>query len=142
MTNNKTFRPSFEPKLDHRFKLEFDKDLERLVELAFEITLPKYINGNWGNMTIKFYDGIGLSSTKIVNDFLTKKPTIKDFFKSRTFDFNIHLLDPTGVTVETWIIEGNVIKNVDFGNLSYSADKKSELKIVSITIRPENCFLI
>ena len=52
---------------------------------------------------------------------------------------DLEMLDPTGVVVEKWILEGTWLKDVNFDSLSYSQDA-----IASITaqLRMDRCVLV
>jgi hypothetical protein len=49
------------------------------------------------------------------------------------------MLDPTGVVIEKWLLEGCILTNVDFGSLSYSSDA---IAGISVTIQPDRCILV
>jgi hypothetical protein len=49
------------------------------------------------------------------------------------------MLDPTGVVVEKWIMEGCFITSSNFGNLGYAQDA---LATIQITLRPDRCILV
>ena len=54
-------------------------------------------------------------------------------------DIDLEMLDPTGVAVEKWILQGVFLTNVDFDSLGYSEDG---LITVKATLRPERCILV
>ncbi len=54
-------------------------------------------------------------------------------------DIDLEMLDPTGVAVEKWILQGVFLTNVDFDSLSYSEDG---LITVKATLRPDRCILV
>jgi hypothetical protein len=47
-------------------------------------------------------------------------------------DVELELLDPTGVVIEKWILQGTMITSADFGTLDYSAE---EIADISVTLR-------
>jgi hypothetical protein len=49
------------------------------------------------------------------------------------------MLDPTGVVVEKWILQGCIITSADFGTLAYNSDSLAD---ISITIQPDRCILV
>ncbi len=49
------------------------------------------------------------------------------------------MLDPTGVVVEKWILEGAWLMNVDFGSLAYNSDAIAD---ITATLRPDRCILV
>jgi hypothetical protein len=52
---------------------------------------------------------------------------------------DLEMLDPTGVVVEKWILEGCFISSIDFDNLGYSDDA---IAGISATLRPDRCILV
>jgi hypothetical protein len=54
-------------------------------------------------------------------------------------DIELEMLDPTGVVVEKWILQGTFLTNVDFGSLEYSDD---EIADISATLRMDRCILV
>jgi len=54
-------------------------------------------------------------------------------------DIDLELLDPTGVVIEKWILQGCLLTSVDFGQLGYSQDS---LVDISATIQPDRCILV
>jgi hypothetical protein len=52
---------------------------------------------------------------------------------------DLEMLDPTGVVVEKWILEGCFLTNVDFQSLSYSDDK---LATIQANLRMDRCILV
>jgi hypothetical protein len=49
------------------------------------------------------------------------------------------MLDPTGVVVEKWILEGTFLSDVNFDTLAYSSDA---LATISATLRMDRCVLV
>ena len=54
-------------------------------------------------------------------------------------NIDLELLDPTGVVVEKWILQGAFLTDVNFNDLSYSDDG---LANISATLRPDRCILV
>ena len=54
-------------------------------------------------------------------------------------NLDLEMLDPTGVVVEKWIMQGCLITGADFGALSYASDALAE---ISVTIQPDRCILV
>jgi hypothetical protein len=54
-------------------------------------------------------------------------------------DLDLELLDPTGVAVEKWILQGCLITSVTFGTLGYATD---EIMGVDIKLQPDRCILV
>jgi hypothetical protein len=51
----------------------------------------------------------------------------------------LEMLDPTGVAVEKWILQGTFLTDVNFDSLGYSDDN---LATISATLRPDRCILV
>jgi hypothetical protein len=49
------------------------------------------------------------------------------------------MLDPTGVAVEKWILQGCLITKASFGEVGYSGD---DLAMVDMTLQPDRCILV
>ena len=54
-------------------------------------------------------------------------------------DISLELLDPSGVAVEKWILQGCFLTDADFQSLSYGT---SDLAKVAVTLRPDRCILV
>jgi hypothetical protein len=49
------------------------------------------------------------------------------------------MLDPTGVVVEKWILQGTFLTKLDFGDLDYSKD---DIATINATLRMDRCILV
>jgi hypothetical protein len=132
----------YEPKLNNRFIVNFEKDT--LPSWVFKnITRPsiklieKRVFGftykreyKWDDIEFEVYDPIGPSSAQTIHFQLLnlEKP-----FKS--FNFELYLLDPTGVNIEKWDIIDCTIKSINYGKLEYKDDSISTIKV---KITPKN----
>jgi hypothetical protein len=54
-------------------------------------------------------------------------------------DIELEMLDPTGVVVEKWILQGTFITNLDFGELDYSRD---EISTITCNLRMDRCIQV
>ena len=52
---------------------------------------------------------------------------------------DLELLDPTGVVVEKWILEGTFLTSVDFGSLDYKTDA---IATITASMRMDRCVLV
>jgi hypothetical protein len=52
---------------------------------------------------------------------------------------DMEMLDPTGVVVEKWILEGTFLSDVNFDSLAYNSDA---LATISSTLRMDRCILV
>ena len=150
----------YEPKRQNRFILRFKDTLginEWFVESAarpkIDITpveiqflnTSTYVAGRfkWNSITVKFRDPIGPSAAQALMEWVrlhaesvTGRMGYAAGYKQ---DIDLELLDPTGVVIEKWILQGCILTNVDFGTLGYSTDA---LVDISATIQPDRCILV
>jgi hypothetical protein len=54
-------------------------------------------------------------------------------------DIELEMLDPTGVVVEKWILQGTFLSNLNFGDLDYSRD---DLATIEVTLRMDRCIQV
>jgi hypothetical protein len=52
---------------------------------------------------------------------------------------DLEMLDPTGVVVEKWILEGTFLTDVNFGDLNYGQDS---LASITASLRMDRCILV
>ena len=52
---------------------------------------------------------------------------------------DLELLDPTGVVVEKWILEGTFLTSADFGSLDYKSDAIAN---ITVSMRMDRCVLV
>jgi hypothetical protein len=52
---------------------------------------------------------------------------------------DLEMLDPTGVVVEKWIMEGTWLSDVNFDSLAYNSDA---IASITATLRPDRCILV
>ena len=150
----------YEPKRQNRFIVRFPSSLginEWFVESAAR---PKIkINANeiqflntstfvagrftWESMSVKFRDPIGPSAAQALMEWVrlcaesvTGRMGYAAGYKK---NIDIEMLDPTGVVVEKWILEGSFLTGVDFGTLGYSTDGLAE---ITATIQMDRCILV
>ena len=150
----------YEPKRDNRWILRFPSSLginEWYVESTARpklkiasVAIPflnteTYVAGRftWEELSVKFRDPIGPSASQAVMEWIrlcaesvTGRMGYAAGYKKNV---DLEMLDPTGVVVENWILEGAWLTGYDGGSLDYSSDK-----IVGITssIRMDRCILV
>ena len=150
----------YEPKRQNRFILRFPSSLGinewyitsasrpknkiNVVEIPF-LNTSTYVAGrfNWEEMTVKFKDPIGPSAAQALMEWfrlhaesVTGRMGYAAGYKK---DIELEMLDPTGVVVEKWILQGTFLTSLDFGTLDYKAD---ELADISATLRMDRCILV
>jgi hypothetical protein len=150
----------YEPKRQNRFILRFPPTLginEWFVETASRpkisigskeiefLNTSTFVSGRfkWETMNIKFRDPIGPSASQALMEWVrlhaesvTGRMGYAAGYKQ---DLTLEMLDPTGVVVEKWILQGCIITSADFGTLAYNSDSLAD---ISITIQPDRCILV
>ena len=150
----------YEPKRQNRFILTFPSSLginSWYVEKASRPTIDiakkeiKFLNTEtyvsssfkWNEITVKLRDPIGPSAAQAVMEWVrlhaesvTGRMGYAAGYKK---DVDLEMLDPTGVAVEKWILQGCFLTNVDFDSLGYSEDG---LITVKATMQPDRCILV
>jgi hypothetical protein len=150
----------YEPKRQNRFILRFPSTLginEWFVEStsrphikigATEIQFlntSTYVAGrfNWDPINVKFRDPIGPSAAQALMEWVrlhaesvTGRMGYAAGYKK---DVDLEMLDPTGVVVEKWILQGTFLTDVSFGDLGYSQEG---LVMISASLRMDRCILV
>lgn len=150
----------YEPKRQNRFILRFDSSLginEWFVESAARpsikiaateipfLNTSTYVAGrfNWDPIAVKFRDPIGPSASQALMEWVrlcaesvTGRMGYAAGYKKTT---ELEMLDPTGVVVEKWQLEGTFLTDVSFGDLGYSQDG---LVTISASLRMDRCILL
>jgi hypothetical protein len=75
-------------------------------------------------------DPIGPSSSQIVYGLLERRCKL---------DYNLEMVDPTGVVVEKWEIRGCEILEADFGSLNYGNDDIAQCILI---VKPKSAKLV
>lgn len=100
---------------------------------------PKFIRTKWWNfwkrfevapIRIEMYDPIGPSTAQVIHDFMVNDSII---------NYDLSLLDPTGVVVEKWEVRSCKILNADFGELNF---KKDKIVTCSLLLKPDTAKLL
>ena len=150
----------YEPKRVNRFILRFPSSLGinewyvtsaarpsvklNSVEILF-LNTSTFVAGrfNWEEMRVKFKDPIGPSASQALMEWfrlhaesVTGRMGYAAGYKK---DVELEMLDPTGVVVEKWILQGTFLMNLNFGDLDYSRD---DLATIDVTLRMDRCIQI
>ena len=150
----------YEPKRQNRFILRFPSSLginEWFVESTSRpsikiasteiqfLNTSTYVAGRftWDEIPVKFRDPIGPSAAQALMEWVrlhaesvTGRMGYAAGYKK---DITLEMLDPTGVAVEKWILQGCFLTDVDFQGVSYTDDG---LQTISATLRPDRCILV
>ena len=150
----------YEPKRQNRFIVRFPSSLginEWFVESASRpsikvgateiqfLNTSTYVAGrfDWDEIKVTFKDPIGPSAAQALMEWfrlhaesVTGRMGYAAGYKKNV---DLEMLDPTGVVVEKWILEGTFMTDLNFGTLSYSQDALAD---ISATLRMDRCILV
>lgn len=150
----------YEPKKKNRFILTFESNLginswyvqstSRPKIKIGEVEIPflntsTYVAGrfNWESIDVTFLDPIGPSASQALMEWvrlhaesITGRMGYAAGYKKNV---TLEMLDPTGVAVEKWILQGVFLTGVDMDSLDYSDEK---IVTVKATLRPDRCILV
>ena len=150
----------YEPKRQNRFVLRFPSSLginEWFVEstsrpkITVGATEIQFLNTstfvagrfNWEALNVTLRDPIGPSASQALMEWVrlcaesvTGRMGYAAGYKKNV---DLELLDPTGVVVEKWILEGTFLTSTDFGTLDYKSDA---IASITATMRMDRCVLV
>lgn len=150
----------YEPKKQNRFILRFPSSLGINEWFVMSASRPKinigeveipFLNTStwvagrftWDTIDITFKDPIGPSAAQALMEWvrLHAESVTGRMGYAAGYKKNVELemLDPAGVVIEKWILEGTFLTNVDFGSLDYNSEDIAE---ISATLRPDRCILV
>lgn len=155
---NEMLADAYEPKRTNRWLFQFPEDtlpafVARTAALpSFSVepividflNAKRYLQGKfeWNTLSIGLYDPIDPSSSQRVMEWarlgyenLSGRAGYAAFYKK---DFKMFALDPVGVPVEEWEIQGAFLTDVTFGDLSMDS---AEPRTIELTVRPDRCIL-
>ena len=150
----------YEPKRKNRFIITFPSSLGinswyvestsrpkveiKEVEIPF-LNTSTYVAGRfeWNEIKMTFRDPIGPSASQALMEWfrlhaesVTGRMGYAAGYKK---DIDLEMLDPTGVVVEKWLLEGCFLTDLNFGDLDYSRD---DLANIACSLRMDRCILI
>lgn len=150
----------FEPKRQNRFILRFPSSLGINEWYVSSTSRPKakinsteiqflntstYVAGrfNWEEISVTFRDPIGPSSTQALMEWfrlhaesVTGRMGYAAGYKK---DVELEMLDPAGVVIEKWILQGCFLTNFNGGSLDYSRD---DIANIEVSLRMDRCILV
>ena len=150
----------YEPKRANRFILRFDTSLginEWFVEssgrpsIDINSTEIQFLNTStfvagrfkWNPISVKFRDPIGPSAAQAIMEWvrlhsesITGRQGYAAGYKRPV---ELEMLDPTGVVVEKWLLDGTMLTNVNFGDLSMDDDAIAD---ITATLRFDRAILL
>ena len=146
----------YEPKKKNRFILRFPSSLGinewyvestsrpnisiGSVEIPF-LNTSTYVIGRfrWDSISVTFRDPIGPSATQALMEWVrlhsesvTGRQGYAAGYKK---DVELEMLDPTGVVVEKWILQGSFMTDLNFNELDYNNDALATGNPVNSVIR-------
>lgn len=159
VTNTELPTP-YEPKTQNRWVVTFPTEFGINSYMLSSTQRPNITISHDGNisydvMTIVLRDPIGPSTTQAIWDVLigitdmtfeagTNREEIEKSVKTSLskfkdgFEYVLELLDPIGITIEKWLINGKII-NVNFGPLDYESNKTVKC---TMTVKPNKIQLL
>jgi hypothetical protein len=150
----------FEPKRQNRFILRFPSSLGINEWYVASTSRPKakigateiqfmntstYVAGRfvWEEISVTFRDPIGPSASQALMEWfrlhaesVTGRMGYAAGYKK---DIELEMLDPTGVVVEKWILQGTFLTGLDFDSLDYKSD---ELATIKANLRMDRCIQV
>lgn len=150
----------YEPKRQNRFILRFPSSLGINEWYVITASRPKitiadteipFLNTStwvagrfvWETMSVTFKDPIGPSAAQALMEWVrlhsesvTGRSGYAAGYKK---DVELELLDPTGVVVEKWILQGTKLNDADFGKLDYSSN---DIADITVTLRFDRAILV
>lgn len=111
------------------------------VEIPF-LNTSTFVAGRfkWDPMTFTFRDPIGPSAGQALMEWVrqhaesvTGRMGYAVLYKK---DIELDMLDPVGVPVERWILQGVMITDINFNDLSYAEEGLAD---ISMTVQPDRC---
>jgi hypothetical protein len=150
----------YEPKRENRWILRFPSSLGINEWYVESFARPKLTIGSkeieflntstfvagrfkWEPLTVKFRDPIGPSASQAVMEWIrlcaesvTGRMGYAAGYKKNV---DLEMLDPTGVVVEKWILEGAFLLGYDGGSLAYNSDN---IAGITSTIQMDRCILV
>jgi len=150
----------FEPKRVNRFIVRFPSSMGinewyvtsskrpsakiNATEIPF-LNTSTYVAGRfvWDELPVVFKDPIGPSASQALMEWfrlhaesVTGRMGYAAGYKK---DIEIEMLDPTGVVVEKWILQGTFLTSFDGGDLDYSRD---DIASINVTLRMDRCIQV
>ena len=151
---------TYEPKKKNRWLIRFPAELgiqewwlssgarptiEQVeVEIPF-LNTSTFVIGRftWNTIDVTFRDPIGPSASQAIMEWvrlhsesITGRQGYAAGYKKNV---DVEMLDPTGVVIEKWQLQGTMLTNVNFGDLSMDDDGIAE---VTTTLRFDRAILI
>ncbi len=139
---------NFEPKRKFRWIIAingidaFTAKTSTRPQVTFDETIIDFINGKrylagkatYAPLNLTLYDPIAPSASQKVMEWIrlcyenaTGRMGYATFYKK---DIGLKLLDPVGVVVEEWLLQGTWIQDANWGDLDYSTSDPVDISLV------------
>jgi hypothetical protein len=150
----------YEPKRQNRFIVRFPSSMGinewyvtsaarpnakiNATEIPF-LNTSTFVAGrfNWNEIRVTFKDPIGPSAAQALMEWfrlhaesVTGRMGYAAGYKK---DIELEMLDPTGVVVEKWILQGTFLTDINFGELDYSRD---DIATITTSLRMDRCIQV
>jgi hypothetical protein len=150
----------YEPKRQNRFIVRFPTSMGinewyvtsaarpsakiNATEIPF-LNTSTYVAGRfvWNELKVTFKDPIGPSAAQALMEWfrlhaesVTGRMGYAAGYKK---DIELEMLDPTGVVVEKWILQGTFLTDINFGELDYSRD---DIATITTSLRMDRCIQV
>lgn len=116
----------YEPMRENRYLVQFPEEYQIQPWMVKSTSRPTVRRTNvglmeWDDIEFKFYDPIGPSIQRSLNDLLRGEEGI-----NRPIEVKIQMLGPVGDLVSEWLVMG-LIREINFGELSYDSGEMTEV---------------
>ena len=140
----------YEPLRKNRFILRFPDELgiqewwvstasrpkytSQEVEIPF-LNTSTYVAGRfqWETIQVTFRDPIGPSATQALMEWIRlHSETVtgrQGYAAGYKKDVELEMLDPTGVVVQKWLLQGTQLNSADFGSLGYNENDLADITV-------------
>jgi hypothetical protein len=97
----------------------------------------------WSTIDVTFRDPIGPSATQAIMEWVrlhSESATGRQGYAAGyKKDVEVEMLDPGGIVIEKWVLEGTMLTNVNFGDLSMDDDG---IATINATLRFDRAILL
>lgn len=150
----------YEPKKKNRWLMRFPAELgiqqwwlqsasrptieQNEVEIPF-LNTSTWVIGRftWNSIDVVMRDAIGPSTAQAIMEWVRLQSESvtgrQGYAAGYKKDIEIEMLDPTGVVIEKWQLQGTMLTNVNFGELSMEDDGIAD---ITATLRFDRAILI
>jgi hypothetical protein len=134
----------FEPKKDNRYSVTFPTEFGIPEWSAFYVSRPScqmkrtkifgytlLLKQEWDEVYFQLYDPIAPSVSSAVMALISEKQL--------PFTCSINIMDPTGVVIDRFVLNGCVVESVGYSDLKYDTDDFSK---IYLSVKPNDVVYI